>query len=38
MPGGMSMPILPAGELDVPMADEFLRARKAPRSAPAASW
>jgi len=28
IPGGMSMPILPAGELDVPMANEFLRERK----------
>jgi len=27
-PGGMSMPILPAGQLDVPMANEFLRERK----------
>lgn len=28
IPGGMSMPILPAGDLDVPMANEFLRERK----------
>jgi len=28
IPGGMSMPILPAGELDVPMANEFLREKK----------
>ena len=28
IPGGMSMPILPAAELDVPMANEFLRERK----------
>ena len=28
IPGGMSMPILPAGQLDVPMANEFLRDRK----------
>jgi len=28
IPGGMSMPILPAGALDVPMANEFLRERK----------
>ncbi|MEE9607968.1 MAG: NADH-quinone oxidoreductase subunit NuoF [Myxococcota bacterium] len=28
IPGGMSMPILPAEELDVPMANEFLRERK----------
>jgi NADH-quinone oxidoreductase subunit F len=28
IPGGMSMPILPAGMLDVPMANEFLRERK----------
>ncbi len=28
IPGGMSMPILPAGELDVRMANEFLRERK----------
>jgi NADH-quinone oxidoreductase subunit F len=28
IPGGMSMPILPAGELDVPMANESLRERK----------
>jgi NADH-quinone oxidoreductase subunit F len=28
IPGGMSMPILPAGLLDVPMANEFLRERK----------
>ena len=28
IPGGMSMPILPASELDVPMANEFLRERK----------
>jgi NADH-quinone oxidoreductase subunit F len=28
IPGGMSMPILPAGQLDVPMANEFLRERK----------
>jgi NADH-quinone oxidoreductase subunit F len=27
IPGGMSMPILPAGQLDVPMANEFLRER-----------
>jgi NADH-quinone oxidoreductase subunit F len=27
IPGGMSMPILPAGGLDVPMANEFLRER-----------
>ena len=27
IPGGMSMPILPADELDVPMADEFLSER-----------
>ena len=24
IPGGMSMPVLPAGQLDVPMANEFL--------------
>jgi NADH-quinone oxidoreductase subunit F len=29
IPGGMSMPILPAGQLDVPMANEHLRERKA---------
>jgi len=28
IPGGVSMPILPAGELDVPMANEFLRERQ----------
>ncbi len=28
IPGGMSMPILPAGQVDVPMANEFLRERK----------
>ncbi len=28
IPGGMSMPILPADQLDVPMANEFLRERK----------
>jgi NADH-quinone oxidoreductase subunit F len=28
IPGGMSMPVLPAGQLDVPMANEFLRERK----------
>jgi len=28
IPGGMSMPILPAGQLDVPMANEFLREQK----------
>ncbi|UCE87654.1 MAG: NADH-quinone oxidoreductase subunit NuoF [Deltaproteobacteria bacterium] len=28
IPGGMSMPILPAAQLDVPMANEFLRERK----------
>jgi len=28
IPGGMSMPILPAGLIDVPMANEFLRERK----------
>ncbi len=28
IPGGMSMPILPAGMLDVPMANEHLRERK----------
>jgi NADH-quinone oxidoreductase subunit F len=28
IPGGMSMPILPAGQLDVRMANEFLRERK----------
>ena len=28
IPGGMSMPILPAGQLDVPMANEFLRERQ----------
>jgi len=28
VPGGMSMPILPAGQIDVPMANEFLRERK----------
>ena len=28
IPGGMSMPILPAGQIDVPMANEFLRERK----------
>jgi NADH-quinone oxidoreductase subunit F len=28
IPGGLSMPILPAGDLDVPMANEFLRERK----------
>jgi NADH-quinone oxidoreductase subunit F len=28
IPGGMSMPILPAGQLDVPMANESLRERK----------
>ena len=28
VPGGMSMPVLPAGQLDVPMANEFLRERK----------
>jgi NADH-quinone oxidoreductase subunit F len=28
IPGGVSMPILPAGQLDVPMANEFLRERK----------
>ncbi len=28
IPGGMSMPILPAGQLDVPMANEYLRERK----------
>jgi NADH-quinone oxidoreductase subunit F len=28
IPGGMSMPILPAGQLDVPMANEHLRERK----------
>ena len=27
IPGGASMPILPAGQLDVPMANEFLRER-----------
>ena len=28
IPGGMSMPILPAGQLDIPMANEFLREQK----------
>ena len=28
IPGGVSMPILPAGQLDVPMANEFLRERQ----------
>ena len=28
IPGGMSMPILPADQLEVPMANEFLRVRK----------
>jgi len=28
IPGGVSMPILPAGQIDVPMANEFLRERK----------
>jgi NADH-quinone oxidoreductase subunit F len=28
IPGGMSMPVLPAHQLDVPMANEFLRERK----------
>jgi NADH-quinone oxidoreductase subunit F len=28
IPGGMSMPVLPASQLDVPMANEFLRERK----------
>jgi NADH-quinone oxidoreductase subunit F len=28
IPGGLSMPILPASQLDVPMANEFLRERK----------
>ncbi len=28
IPGGMSMPILPAGMLDVPMANEFLREKQ----------
>jgi NADH-quinone oxidoreductase subunit F len=28
IPGGMSMPILPASQLDVPMANEFLRERR----------
>ena len=28
IPGGVSMPILPADQLDVPMANEFLRERK----------
>ena len=28
IPGGMSMPILPVSQLDVPMANEFLRERK----------
>ena len=28
IPGGMSMPVLPASMLDVPMANEFLRERK----------
>ena len=28
IPGGVSMPILPAGMLDVPMANEFLRERQ----------
>ncbi len=28
IPGGVSMPVLPAGQLDVPMANEFLRERK----------
>jgi NADH-quinone oxidoreductase subunit F len=28
IPGGLSMPILPAGQLDVPMANESLRERK----------
>jgi NADH-quinone oxidoreductase subunit F len=28
IPGGVSMPILPASQLDVPMANEFLRERK----------
>ena len=28
IPGGMSMPILPAGQIDVPMANESLRERK----------
>jgi NADH-quinone oxidoreductase subunit F len=28
IPGGVSMPILPAGQLDVPMANEFLKERK----------
>jgi len=28
IPGGVSMPILPAGQLDVPMANEFLRDRQ----------
>jgi NADH-quinone oxidoreductase subunit F len=28
IPGGVSMPILPAGQIDVPMANEFLRERR----------
>jgi len=28
IPGGVSMPILPAGQIDVPMANEFLKERK----------
>jgi len=28
IPGGVSMPVLPAGQLDVPMANEFLRERQ----------
>jgi NADH-quinone oxidoreductase subunit F len=28
IPGGVSMPVLPAGQLDVPMANEFLREHK----------
>ena len=28
IPGGLSMPILPAGQIDVPMAGEFLRERQ----------
>ncbi len=28
IPGGMSMPVLPVSQLDVPMANEFLRERK----------
>ncbi|MCZ6464176.1 MAG: NADH-quinone oxidoreductase subunit NuoF [Proteobacteria bacterium] len=28
IPGGMSMPVLPAGQLDVPMANEYLRERQ----------